>query len=183
MEPLNIVEIDGLDQVHTMSFPLLGRIPGDHSIPPVGSVPRVWKEGKKLMASVRWDMADPFAAELERKYRDEFLKGVPVGFKPLEFDHLDTGGIRFTKQELLEISAVAVPMHPDALMKGLAGLTRTPSDPSVWADILNSEAYRKHSLEKAIQTIRETAEIVRAARRRSLDRALDVINIRTRRRE
>src|SRR5690606_34693226 len=54
-----------------------------------------------------------------------FLRAVSVGFRPREFNlrRAQGGaveGVEYTKQELLEISAVAVPANPHALAKALA---------------------------------------------------------------
>lgn len=100
----------------------------DNFRPPIGRVPKVTVEDKELIASVVFDSEDPFAAEVEGKFRRGFLKAVSVGFRPLEFEQmpqkaegsLGFGGVRFKKQELLELSAVTIPAHPKALMKALA---------------------------------------------------------------
>lgn len=98
---------------------------------PIGKVPKVWGEGKQLLAHVQWDKADPFATEVQGKYQRGFLKAVSVGFRPLEFAEIKPESdkrakgmmpsIAFLKQELLEISAVPVPANPRALQKALYG--------------------------------------------------------------
>ena len=100
---------------------------------PIGRVPKLWTEAKQLMAAVEWDDADPFAAEVRGKYRRGFLKAVSVGFRPLAFEEIkadgdgdgttpdrDRLGIKFLKQELLELSAVPVPANPRALQRAKA---------------------------------------------------------------
>ena len=93
----------------------------DHSIPPIGTVPRVWVEGKQLLNIVRWDEEDPFAKFIKGKYERGVMKAQSVGFRPLDFKQRTDGGkgIEFLKQELLEISAVSVPAHPSAVLKAL----------------------------------------------------------------
>ncbi len=94
----------------------------DHSRPPIGTVPRVWVERKQLLNTVKWDSeADPFAREIQGKYERRVLRAESVGFRALEFDGTKAGGIHFTRQELLEISAVPIPAHPAALTKFMAG--------------------------------------------------------------
>ena len=44
------------------------------------------------------------------------MRAVSVGFRPLEFER-QGDGLRFKKQELLELSAVSVPAHPHALAR------------------------------------------------------------------
>ncbi len=70
---------------------------------PIGRVD-VSVDGKRLIADVTFDRDDPFAAQVERKYRAGFLNAVSVGW--------DT---REEGNDLLDISAVPVPGDPDAL--------------------------------------------------------------------
>lgn len=82
-------------------------------IPPIGKVLKVWMDGlrkKRLMFKVQFDMADPFAAEIARKFKEGYLNAFSVGFQPLEREDNV-----YTKSELLEISAVPVPANPEAL--------------------------------------------------------------------
>ena len=68
---------------------------------------------KQLLLSVAFDMADPFAAELDRKYREGYLTEWSVGFKPTVVDpENDTGGETYYEQELYEVSAVNQGMNP-----------------------------------------------------------------------
>ncbi len=69
----------------------------------------------------RWEFAtgaNPFAKIAHALYRDGFLKASSVGFVPMEWEdgNVTTGPSRiFTKQELLEVSAVSIPANPNAL--------------------------------------------------------------------
>lgn len=93
------------------------------SRPPIGRA-MVSVDGNHLVADVAFDLADPFAAEVERKYRAGFLNSVSVGW-----DTLESNGKRITKSELLDISAVNVPGDPGALIqrqaRALAALNKT----------------------------------------------------------
>lgn len=84
--------------------------------PPIGIVEKVWFEGegksKKLMFSPRFDLDDEFARLIYSKYKKGHLNAFSVGFIPIEKE-----GIRFTKQELIEISSVPVPANPDAIVQ------------------------------------------------------------------
>ena len=92
----------------------------DYHIAPIGTVPKVWVEGKQLLNTVDWDTADELAKFIKGKYDRGFLKGESVGFRPLEWEESSDGGYIFSKAELLEISAVALPAHPNAIRKALA---------------------------------------------------------------
>ena len=94
--------------------------------PPIAKALKVWVEGKgtknaKLMFDLKFDLQDSFAAEIYRKIKDGFLNTVSVGFLPHEWEELDPdnwfGGLKFTKQDLLELSIVPVPANPEALIQ------------------------------------------------------------------
>lgn len=60
------------------------------------------------------------SATLKQLYEEGYLRAFSVGFLPSEMD-----GNKFTKQELLEISSVNVPAHPNALNVAYAkGMTK-----------------------------------------------------------
>jgi len=93
--------------------------------PPIGKALKVWIENKgkntaKLMFKVQFDLLDSFAAEIFRKIKDGFLNTVSVGFLPEEWEELDPdnwfGGLKYKKQQLLELSFVPVPANPEALV-------------------------------------------------------------------
>ena len=90
----------------------------DRSIPPIGQAKRVWFDEGALHAIVEFAPTD-FAREVAGLYVDGFMRGVSVGFLPLEVELREASdgrrGYLYRRQELLEISAVPVPMHTDAL--------------------------------------------------------------------
>ena len=84
---------------------------------PIGRADVRMEEGK-LLADVVFDRDDPFAAQVERKYRAGFLNAVSVGWNIL--DYTPARGKeppRITRADLLDLSAVPVPGDPDALME------------------------------------------------------------------
>ena len=90
----------------------------DRSIPPIGQAKQVWFDEGALHAVVEFAPTD-FAREIAGLYVDGFMRGVSVGFLPLEVELREASdggrGYFYRRQELLEISAVPVPMHTDAL--------------------------------------------------------------------
>lgn len=90
--------------------------------PPIGRA-EVAIDGDRLVADVTFDRADPFAAEVERKYRAGYLNAVSVGWESLE-----DSGQKVTRQDLLDISAVPVPGDPDALIQRQAAAMRAYLD-------------------------------------------------------
>ena len=102
----------------------------DYAKPPIGVVPRVWLEGRELRNTVRFDRTDPFAKSVEGKFKRGVLKAQSVGFRPLEFDRQKNGSHKFTRMELLEISAVPIPMNHSALRVNSV----TSSASSLWVE-------------------------------------------------
>jgi HK97 family phage prohead protease len=79
---------------------------------------KIDKQNKTLIFKPVFDTHDR-ALITWNQYKNGFLTSFSVGFSPQEFEYRDpnerwSGGREFTKQELLEISAVPVPAHPDA---------------------------------------------------------------------
>lgn len=97
----------------------------DEERPPIAKALKVWVDGKgtkdaKLMFRVMFDLADSFAADIYRKIKEGFINTVSVGFMPTEWEELEPGnfwgGLRYTAQQLLELSFVPVPANPQALV-------------------------------------------------------------------
>lgn len=93
--------------------------------PPIGRA-EARVEGNQLLADVVFDQGDPFAVDVERKYRGGFLNTVSVGWETKAFD---PKGQRVLRADLLDISAVPVPGDPNALMErqlvALRAITQT----------------------------------------------------------
>jgi HK97 family phage prohead protease len=44
------------------------------------------------------------------------VRAVSIGFRPLEYSFMDSGGIRYSETEVYELSAVTIPANSDALI-------------------------------------------------------------------
>ena len=84
---------------------------------PIGTWEDVRVEGNKLMGKLKLAAEGTSARidELRRLVEQGILKAVSVGFKPVESEPIQRGGVRYKKQELLETSLVSVPANPAAL--------------------------------------------------------------------
>lgn len=88
--------------------------------PPIGKAVNVEVKAGKLRFDIQFDMADPFAADIFRKYKEGFLNAFSVGFMPGRVEdiqdesHPELRAI-LKNNELLELSAVPVPANPEAL--------------------------------------------------------------------
>lgn len=104
----------------------------DYNVPPIGKAVRVWVQNKQLMFDIKFPSADiyPFADTIYKLYRDGYLTATSVGFVGKSATERDDAavqgapswqvGVKFTRQELLELSAVPVPSNPTALQTAKA---------------------------------------------------------------
>jgi HK97 family phage prohead protease len=71
--------------------------------------------GRGIRADFVWLKNDPDADRVRNAFEQGVLNAASVGFRPLAWDPLGTGGYRYTKWELLEWSIVAVPANAEAV--------------------------------------------------------------------
>ena len=99
----------------------------DYTRPPVGRVRNLEVVNGLLMASIEWDdsPSNPLGQTVASQFRRGFMNAVSVGFAPGEVIpratlpedspyRADSGNL-YRQPELLEISAVPIPAHQDAL--------------------------------------------------------------------
>ena len=104
----------------------------DHYSPPIARASKTWVEDKQLMQDWNFPKAVGEKYELSDTiytlYQESMLSSASVGFAPLawqtdfsdeEREELGLGedGWLFTKQELMEVSAVSVPANQEALVQ------------------------------------------------------------------
>ena len=98
----------------------------DYTRAPVGRAVWTGVEGKRLLTAVVF-APTPFAREVETLYRQGFLRAVSVGFRAKAFAFRASSGggegVRFTRQELVEVSARARPRQPERAGQGDGGRT------------------------------------------------------------
>lgn len=81
---------------------------------PIGRGENVEVRDGSLLADAVFDLDDPVGAEVDRKYRGRFLNAVSVGF---DVHNLDEQTGMPERWELLEFSAVTIPLDADALVE------------------------------------------------------------------
>ncbi len=97
---------------------------------PIGRSLKTWTEDKQLMMDIEFDQDDDFARTVDRKYRSGIMNTFSIGFDAWNIG--DDG--KPEGWELFEVSAVPLPMDPDAvvedgrdetlaLVRALAGVT------------------------------------------------------------
>lgn len=82
--------------------------------PPIGRS-EVDVSGSALVGEVTFDLSDPFAATIDRKYRDGFLRAFSafaIATAPVK---RDGKALIFERSELVEISAVPIGVDPEAV--------------------------------------------------------------------
>ncbi|WP_349573116.1 phage major capsid protein [Azotobacter salinestris] len=62
--------------------------------------------------------------EAWQSLKANLVRGVSIGFRPIEYSWLDEGGIRFIKSEVFELSLVTIPANADATINTIKSLDR-----------------------------------------------------------
>lgn len=88
---------------------------------PLGKVEKIRKLKSRFDVTVEFDQADPFAVEVERKYRDGYLNAVSIGWDTIEWHRVEDdedseADYIVDRWDLLDVSAVPVPGDPEALI-------------------------------------------------------------------
>ncbi|MDS0112524.1 HK97 family phage prohead protease, partial [Enterobacter hormaechei] len=85
---------------------------------PIGTcTPKMVKEGLQITAKLvkpTPDMPSQLIARLDEAWasiKAGLVRGLSIGFRPIEYSFLDEGGIRFLSWDLLEVSAVTIPAN------------------------------------------------------------------------
>ena len=82
----------------------------------VGRVEDISPAGNALKATIRWDMEDPEARAIYEKIARGFVDSFSIGFIPVRWGPREGGGYIYREIELLEVSVVAVPANPEAVV-------------------------------------------------------------------
>ncbi len=139
----DIVEPQGA--VFKLPIPLLWQ--HDHS-QPIGYVTeaKVTDKGIEFKAElVKVDQPSQLAARLEEAWQSiltGLVRGLSIGFRPIEYSYLDDNGVRFTKWEWFELSVVTIPANADCTIQTIKSL-----DEKCLAALGN-----KNTIQKAVNT-------------------------------
>jgi HK97 family phage prohead protease len=128
----DVVSADGWDLAHFKKNPIF--LWGHNYDQPIGKVVKVGVEDNRLMATARLARkgTTQFIDDTWNLIKEKVVNAVSVGFmvhsekdyEPIRDQDERTTGLHFLRQELLEISLVAVPANPSALLVARAqGLT------------------------------------------------------------
>lgn len=80
----------------------------------VATLPVIAEEGKlKEMVDLAWQAV-----------KAKLVRGVSIGFRPLEYSYIEGGGIRFAESEIYELSLATVPCNQSATIETIKALDR-----------------------------------------------------------
>ncbi|OPJ96472.1 phage major capsid protein [Serratia marcescens] len=98
---------------------------------PIGScTPKMVKEGLQITAKLvkpTPDMPSQLAARLDEAWssiKSGLVKGLSIGFRPIEYSYIDDAGIRFISWDLLEVSAVTIPANAECSIQTVKSYDR-----------------------------------------------------------
>ena len=78
------------------------------------TIPVIAEEGKlKEMVDLAW-----------QSVKAKLVRGVSIGFRPLEYSYIEGGGIRFSESEIYELSLVTVPANASATIETIKSMGR-----------------------------------------------------------
>ena len=99
-------------------------------IPPIGRAKNTRVRGNSIVSEVEFPEKGVYALsdQVHDLTANGFLKAASIGFRPLESERNDEGGLDFKKVELLEWSVVPVPANGSAVVQ-LAGLEQMVRKP------------------------------------------------------
>lgn len=80
---------------------------------PIGRADKTWIDGDALKMDLLFDQEDDFARKVERKYRGGYMNAFSIGF---DVWNIDDAGVP-EGWELFEVSAVPLPMDPNAVVE------------------------------------------------------------------
>jgi HK97 family phage prohead protease len=115
---------------------------------PIGTA-SVTAKGSRLEATIKFAHAGASAVadETYALVKAGVLTGVSIGFRPIESEPLRGGGVKFVKWELLEISIVAVPANPSALViqRSYGARAGASAGGKVWASGISAADQEHHA--------------------------------------
>lgn len=83
--------------------------PTKSGIPFKATIARIVEDGQlKQMVDMAW-----------QSVKAGLVRGVSIGFRPLAYEYLDKGGVRFNESEIYELSLVTIPANSGATIQAI----------------------------------------------------------------
>lgn len=146
----DVISVDGWDVNNYVKNPVF-LWAHDYSIPPVGKATNVYRDSGKLLFDIKFPDTGiyPFADLVYNLYKGGFLNATSVGFIGREAIARDDEavkdlpewrrGVKFQRQELLELSAVPIPSNPAAIQQAKSLGVVTDDEYSSLMSFINGE--------------------------------------------
>ena len=83
----------------------------------------------------------------------QLVRGVSIGFRPVEYSYIEGGGIRFSESEVYELSLVTVPANASATIQNIKALD-VRRNPDGFVRLISAEKSKPENLNGAVQLIR-----------------------------
>lgn len=146
-----IVKVDGWDTENFMKNPVIiaNHIYKIENI--VGKATKIYVKDKKLIVEGVFSKTNPLAKILSDLYDEWMVKTVSVGFVPIQRQEDNRKVI--VKQELLELSFVAVPCNPEALSLDQKELYKKGLEAGILKEEDQEEQNENPELEKKIDEL------------------------------
>lgn len=172
------VLVEGWEMKNFMANPIL-LWAHDHSIPAIGNAKNIRTEGKgeaaRLVFEPNFHEITPEARAIKEMFDQGIINSFSVGFKPLEAE-----GNTFTKQELLEISAVNVPANPEARVMAYKSLENAGFEQSVIKNVIGvldeSDEIKHNEVEQLTKRLDELESEVTSLRAKASQNNTDASN-------
>lgn len=85
----------------------------------------------------------------------KLVRGVSIGFKPISYEIMDKGGLRFTETEIYELSLVTIPANASATIQTIKALSGYRDDQARGAvPLMSRPATRPDDMNGAIKLVR-----------------------------
>ncbi|WP_165856739.1 phage major capsid protein [Marinobacter sp. JSM 1782161] len=116
----DIVEPDGAQ--FDLPIPLLWQ---HDRMAPIGKIltAKMTDKGIEVTGTIaKVDSPPGLSARLDEAWQSlkhELVRGLSIGFRPIEYMFMDNGGIHFTKWDWLELSAVTIPANAEATISSI----------------------------------------------------------------
>ena len=116
----DIVEPDGAQ--FELPIPLLWQ---HDRMAPIGKIltAKMTDKGIEVTGTIaKVDSPPGLSARLDEAWQSlkhELVRGLSIGFRPIEYMFMDNGGIHFTKWDWLELSAVTIPANAEATISSI----------------------------------------------------------------
>lgn len=93
---------------------------------PIGHVTqaKATNDGIEITARVAKDVPVEFIEEAWQLIKAGLVRGLSIGFSPIEYSFMKEGGIHFTKVEIYEVSAVTIPANASASIQTIKSLDK-----------------------------------------------------------